>query len=66
MISLEEMDNTYQNGSKYIDTVAASDNMLSFVEGSKLCEIYKIVDTDHHGYMIDINFSAYFKEKFSN
>ena len=60
------MDNKYQNRLKCIDTVTASDNILSFFEGSKLCEINEILDTDHCGYVIDVNFSVYFEEEFSN
>ena len=60
------MNNTYWNGSKYIVTVAVSDNIIRFVEGSKLCKTYEILDTDHHGYVIDINLSTYFEEEFSN
>ena len=66
MIRLEEIDNTYRNRSKYIDTVAASENIIRFLEGSKLYETYKILDTDYYGYVIDINLNAYFEEEFSN
>ena len=60
------MDNTYWNRLKYIDTVVVLENIIRFVEGSKLCETYEILDIDHYRYMIDVNLIAYFKEEFSN
>ena len=38
---------------------------MRFVEGSKLCETNEILDTDHWGYVIDINLNDYFEEEFS-
>jgi len=66
MIRVEEMDNTYWNGSKCIDIVAVLENSIRFVEGSKLCETYEILDTDYCWYVIDINLNDYFNEEFSN
>ena len=60
------MDNTYQNRLKCIDTVLASNNILCFVKGSKLCEINEILDIDYQRYVIDMNFGTYFEEEFSN
>ena len=65
MIDINELDNTHKNGTKCIDTVAATDNILSFVEGCILCETNKILNTDHRGYMVGINFNNYFEEDFS-
>ena len=59
-IELDEMDNTYRDGSKCIDTIAASESILSFVEGCRLYEINEILDTDHHRYVVDIDLKEYF------
>ena len=66
MIRLDEMNNAHRNRSKYIDTVAVLENIIRFVEGSKLYETYEILDTDYHGYVIDVILNAYFEEDFSN
>ena len=55
------MDNTYQDRSKYIDTIVVLDSILAFVEGCKLCKVNKILDTDHQGYIVDVNLIEYFK-----
>ena len=46
--------------------LVVSENILQFVEGSKLYKTNKILDTDHRRYVIDVNFSEYFEEEFSN
>ena len=60
------MDNTYRNRLKCINSVAVSENIMRFLEGSKLCETYEILDTDHRRYIIDININGYFNKEFSN
>ena len=45
-----------------MDMVAAFKNILRFVEGKKLCKTNEILDTDHRGYVIDVNFSEYLKK----
>ena len=60
------MDNTYRDGSKCIDTIAASESILSFVEGCRLHEINEILNTDHCGYVVDINLKEYFDQEFSS
>ena len=55
------MDNTYWDGSKCINTIVASDSTLAFVEWCKLCEVNEILDTDHRGYIIDVNLIEYFE-----
>ena len=55
------MDNIYWDGSKCIDTIAVSDSILAFVEGYKVYKVNEILDTDHQGYIIDINLIEYFK-----
>ena len=63
-IELDKMDNTYIDGSKCIDTITASESILSFVEGCRLYEINKILDTDHRGYIVDVNLIVYFDQEF--
>ena len=41
--------------------VTVSENILRFIEGSELYKTNEILDTDHKGYVININFSVYFK-----
>ena len=65
-IELDEIDNTYRDRSKYIDTIAASESILSFVEGCRLYEINEILDTNHRGYIIDIDLKEYFDQEFSS
>ena len=36
---------------------------MQWAKGSKLCEINKIVETDHRFYIIDIDMEGYFNRK---
>ena len=60
------MDNTYRDGSKYIDTITASESILSFIEGCRLYKVNEILDTDHHRYVVDIDLKEYFDQEFSS
>ena len=60
------MDNTYRDGSKYIDTIAALDSILSFIEGCRLYKVNEILDTDHRRYVVDIDLKEYFDQEFSS
>ena len=60
------MDNRYRDRSKCIDTIAASESILSFVEEYRLYEINRILDTDHCGYVVDIDLKEYFDQEFSS
>ena len=53
-------DNTYIKGSKYIDTVMAITGLLEFIDRSKLIDFYKVMITDHCGYITDIALEEYF------
>ena len=55
MIELEDLDYVFIARSKYIDSIAASYNLIEFVEGSQLYNTNKIINTDYRSYMIDIN-----------
>ena len=59
------MDKTYIGGSTPINSIAASLGLLEYVEGSKLMNHNDIVLSDYRGYIVDINFEAYFHEQLS-
>jgi len=64
-IKVEELYRMHKNGSKCIDLVVVTPEILQWVEGSKLCEINEIVEIDHRFYVIDINMEGYFNGKLS-
>lgn len=59
------MDHTYQRGTKYIDLIEATKNIINFIKDSRLYKINKIINTDYRAYVVDINFEYYFEEEFS-
>ena len=59
------MDNTHQIESKYIDTIAATENILEVIEGCKLVKAKDIILNYHRAYIVDINFEEYFQKKLS-
>jgi len=61
-IEIERLDRTYKNGSKPIDSIAATCGIMDFVEGCKLLSYNEIVETDHRAYMVDVNIEEYFDE----
>ena len=65
-IDSKSLDHIYRDGSKCIDSIIATSNILRYIEGSTLLEIDEIIDIDHRAYLIDINLSQYFEEEFSN
>ena len=42
-----------------------SEGMLNVAEGIELIECNKIVDSDHFGYLTDLNLETYFEEEFN-
>ena len=60
------MDNTHKDGSKLIDSIAASYRIISYIERCKLIEANEVVLSDHRGYLVDINFELYFNEQMSS
>ena len=54
-IKSTQLDHTYHNGIKYIDSVATMPNIIRYIEGSKLMEIDAIIDTAYHSFVIDMN-----------
>ena len=65
-IRKEEMDKTYVHGSNPIDTIAMSEGLLEYVEGSKLLSHNEIVNTDHRAYVVDVNLEGYFEDEMSS
>ena len=63
-IEVEDLDRTFWYGSKSIDSVVATLNILQCVEGSKLLEINEVVRIDCRSYLIDINLEMYFDKEF--
>lgn len=59
-IPIDQLDKTYINGSQAIDTIAMSEGMFDYVEGSVLLSHAEIVQSDHRPYLVDINLEDYF------
>ena len=38
-----------------IDSIAVIPELLECIEGSKLYEMHKIIDTDHRAFVVDMN-----------
>ena len=55
MIELENLNYTFIVGSKWIDSIAISYDLIEFVEGSKLYKTNVIINTDYRSYVIDLN-----------
>ena len=64
LIPKKSLDRTYIRGSKYIDSIATQ-NLLDFVERSKLLEANEVTIIDHRVFLIDINLEGYFEETLS-
>ena len=59
-IPIDQLDSTNIKGSSPIDTIACSNRLLEFVEGSKLVRNNEILFLDYRAYIIDINLEDYF------
>ena len=53
-------DNTYIIESKCIDFVAATSRLINDIEGCKLINYNQIIESNHRGYLIDLNLEQYF------
>ena len=49
------IDGTFECGTKCIDFVLVSEGIINIVEGIELIECNEIVDSDHRGYLTDLN-----------
>jgi len=52
-------------GSKSIDSIAVTLELIEFVENCQLLETNDIVITNHRAYLIEVNLSKYFSKVFS-
>ena len=59
---IEDMvkDRMQEKGSKQIDAVLAIEDVLRTIQGSILVDFKDIVDTDHRGFIFDIDVKEYF------
>jgi len=64
-IELNDMDKTYINGRFQIDSIAASNGIMNYIEGCQVVDNNEIIHTDHRGYVIDVNLQEYFDDNFS-
>ena len=64
-IPLASLDRTHVHGSNPIDTFAASEGLIDYVEGVKLVPHNEIVNSDHRAYIVDVNVEEYFNDEFS-
>jgi len=59
------MDNIHIDGSKSIDSIAVTLNIIECIEGCKLLEANEVMITDYRFYLVDINFECYFEVQLS-
>ena len=59
-LNLKDLDKTYKNGSKPIDSIAATSRIVEYAEESELISYNNIAETEHRVYMIDVNAEDYF------
>ena len=65
-IDLKQLDKTYINRLKAIDSIAVSEGLIEFVESSKLIYHNEIIFSDHRAYIVDINIEEYFNNQMSS
>jgi len=53
-------DRTQENSTKQIDAVLATEGVLQTIRESILIDFKEIIDTDHRGFIFDININEYF------
>ena len=58
-------DSTYKHGSKQIDSIAATNEIMNYIEGCRLMNYNEIIESDHRAYMVDVGIEEYFKNEFS-
>jgi len=61
----ETLDSTYKHGSKQIDSIAATNGIMNYIEGCRLMNYNEIVESDHRAFMIDVDIEEYFNDEFS-
>ena len=60
-----DRDGTFECGKKCVDYVLVSEGMLNVVEGIELIECNEIVDSDHRGWLTNVNLETHFGEDFN-
>ena len=60
-ILIKDYDNTYKNGSKYINIVIISYDLLEHVKECKLVNYEEIIHSNCRGYLVDISIIEYFE-----
>ena len=55
-IEVEDLDGTYKRSSNCLDSIAASQDIIQYIEDSKILEVNEVVNTNHRSYLIDVNF----------
>ena len=61
----ERSDSTYKHGSKQIDSIAATNGIMNYIEGCRLMNYNEIIESDHRAFIVDIDIEEYFKDEFS-
>lgn len=64
-VAITQLDKTFKQGSRAIDSIAASRGVMNYIEGSRLVNYSEIVESDHRGYIIDVAMEDYFEMEFS-
>ena len=64
-VQINQIGKTYKNGSKPIDSIAATSGILEFIDGCELLGYNEVVETDHRSYVIDISLEEYFNDEIS-
>ena len=55
ILEILSIDYMYHRGTKYIDSIVATENIMNFIDSSS---------TDYRAYIIDINLEDYFNKEF--
>ena len=61
-VPIHSIGKTYKNGSKPIDSIAATSGLIEYVDGCKLLGYNDVVESDHRSYVIEIAIEDYFNE----
>ena len=64
-VNVNALDKTYAHRSNRIDSIALSEGIMEYEEGTKLLEYNNIVFADHRAYLLDVNMEEYFDENSS-
>ena len=59
-IPLGQLDKTCKQGSKLIDSIAATAEVLDYVKGCQILDYNDIIETNHREYMVDVALDEYF------